>query len=441
MTRKMKDSGIEWIGEIPEDWEISKFKNSSNLYVGDSIKDNEKDNYLDKDDAKAYVATKDLIIDENMVDFSNTLYVKNDNLKFKTAPKGSSLICIEGGSAGRKKAFLDRDVCFVNKLCCINPLNSMDKKYMFYLISNQAFEQEFDKYIQGLIGGVSINKLSNFNIPLPTLKEQHKISSFLDNEVNKINISIGYIYEQIENLKNYKKSAITEAVTKGLDKNVEMKDSGIGWIGEIPKHWEIIRLKYGLTEKMKYGASEEGVEFSETLPRYIRITDIDQNGNLKSTGKQSLPENKSVGYILEDNTVLFARSGATVGKTFLYKKEYGRSAYAGYLIAAKTNNIILLGVWLYYFTFSDAYYNWTRQMFSQSTIQNINAEKYSNMPLPITGISNQLKIIDYLNKKTKIIDDSIAIKQKQLETLEEYKKSLIYEYVTGKKEVKDGEET
>lgn len=437
----MKDSGIEWIGEIPEDWEISKFKNSSNLYVGDSIKDNEKDNYLDKDDAKAYVATKDLIIDENMVDFSNTLYVKNDNLKFKTAPKGSSLICIEGGSAGRKKAFLDRDVCFVNKLCCINPLNSMDKKYMFYLISNQAFEQEFDKYIQGLIGGVSINKLSNFNIPLPTLKEQHKISSFLDNEVNKINISIGYIYEQIENLKNYKKSAITEAVTKGLDKNVEMKDSGIGWIGEIPKHWEIIRLKYGLTEKMKYGASEEGVEFSETLPRYIRITDIDQNGNLKSTGKQSLPENKSVGYILEDNTVLFARSGATVGKTFLYKKEYGRSAYAGYLIAAKTNNIILLGVWLYYFTFSDAYYNWTRQMFSQSTIQNINAEKYSNMPLPITGISNQLKIIDYLNKKTKIIDDSIAIKQKQLETLEEYKKSLIYEYVTGKKEVKDGEET
>lgn len=441
MTRKMKDSGIEWIGEIPEEWEISKFKNSSNLYVGDSIKDNEKDNYLDKDDAKAYVATKDLIIDENMVDFSNTLYVKNDNLKFKTAPKGSSLICIEGGSAGRKKAFLDRDVCFVNKLCCINPLNSMDKKYMFYLISNQAFEQEFDKYIQGLIGGVSINKLSNFNIPLPTLKEQHKISSFLDNEVNKINISIGYIYEQIENLKNYKKSAITEAVTKGLDKNVEMKDSGIEWIGEIPKHWEIIRLKYGLTEKMKYGASEEGVEFSETLPRYIRITDIDQNGNLKSTGKQSLPENKSVGYILEDNTVLFARSGATVGKTFLYKKEYGRSAYAGYLIAAKTNNIILLGIWLYYFTFSDAYYNWTRQMFSQSTIQNINAEKYSNMPLPITGISNQLKIIDYLNKKTKLIDDSIAIKQKQLETLEEYKKSLIYEYVTGKKEVKYGEET
>lgn len=437
----MKDSGIEWIGDIPEDWDISKFKNSSNLYVGDSIKDNEKDKYLDKDDAKAYVATKDLIIDENMVDFSNTLYVKNDNLKFKTAPKGSSLICIEGGSAGRKKAFLDRDVCFVNKLCCINPLNSMDKKYMFYLISNQAFEQEFDKYIQGLIGGVSINKLSNFNIPLPTLKEQHKISSFLDNEVNKINISIGYIYEQIENLKNYKKSVITEAVTKGLDKNVEMKDSEIEWIGEIPKHWEIIRLKYGLTEKMKYGASEEGVEFSETLPRYIRITDIDQNGNLKSTGKQSLPENKSVGYILEDNTVLFARSGATVGKTFLYKKEYGRSAYAGYLIAAKTNNIILLGIWLYYFTFSDAYYNWTRQMFSQSTIQNINAEKYSNMPLPITGISNQLKIIDYLNKKTKLIDDSIAIKQKQLETLEEYKKSLIYEYVTGKKEVKDGEET
>ena len=430
MTRKMKDSGIEWIGEIPEDWEISKFKNSSNLYVGDSIKDNEKDNYLDKDDAKAYVATKDLIIDENMVDFSNTLYVKNDNLKFKKAPKGSSLICIEGGSAGRKKAFLDRDVCFVNKLCCINPLNSMDKKYMFYLISNQAFEQEFDKYIQGLIGGVSINKLSNFNIPLPTLKEQHKISSFLDNEVNKINISIGYIYEQIENLKNYKKSAITEAVTKGLDKNVEMKDSGIEWIGEIPKHWEVVKGKYILN----------------LLKRLVR--DTDEVITCFRDGEVTLRSNRREdGFTFSDKEIGY--QGINAGDLVVH----GMDGFAGAIgisdsrgkgspvlnVIDSSENKKYLMYYLRIMAYSDVFTALATGIRVRSV--DLRWNKLANLFYPLPRNNEQNDIVDYLDKKTKLIDDSIAIKQKQLETLEEYKKSLIYEYVTGKKEVKDGEET
>lgn len=430
MTRKMKDSGIEWIGEIPEDWEISKFKNSSNLYVGDSIKDNEKDNYLDKDDAKAYVATKDLIIDENMVDFSNTLYVKNDNLKFKTAPKGSSLICIEGGSAGRKKAFLDRDVCFVNKLCCINPLNSMDKKYMFYLISNQAFEQEFDKYIQGLIGGVSINKLSNFNIPLPTLKEQHKISSFLDNEVNKINISIGYIYEQIENLKNYKKSAITEAVTKGLDKNVEMKDSGIEWIGEIPKRWEVVKGKYILN----------------LLKRLVR--DTDEVITCFRDGEVTLRSNRREdGFTFSDKEIGY--QGINAGDLVVH----GMDGFAGAIgisdsrgkgspvlnVIDSSENKKYLMYYLRIMAYSDVFTALATGIRVRSV--DLRWNKLANLFYPLPRNNEQNDIVDYLDKKTKLIDDSIAIKQKQLETLEEYKKSLIYEYVTGKKEVKDGEES
>lgn len=430
MTRKMKDSGIEWIGEIPEDWEISKFKNSSNLYVGDSIKDNEKDNYLDKDDAKAYVATKDLIIDENMVDFSNTLYVKNDNLKFKTAPKGSSLICIEGGSAGRKKAFLDRDVCFVNKLCCINPLNSMDKKYMFYLISNQAFEQEFDKYIQGLIGGVSINKLSNFNIPLPTLKEQHKISSFLDNEVNKINISIGYIYEQIENLKNYKKSAITEAVTKGLDKNVEMKDSGIEWIGEIPKRWEVVKGKYILN----------------LLKRLVR--DTDEVITCFRDGEVTLRSNRREdGFTFSDKEIGY--QGINAGDLVVH----GMDGFAGAIgisdsrgkgspvlnVIDSSENKKYLMYYLRIMAYSDVFTALATGIRVRSV--DLRWNKLANLFYPLPRNNEQNDIVDYLDKKTKLIDDSIAIKQKQLETLEEYKKSLIYEYVTGKKEVNDGEES
>lgn len=429
----MKDSGIEWIGDIPEEWEVVKVKDA---FIRKNLKASQE-NPVVLSLARSGIKIRDISNNEGQLaaDYTNYNPVDIDDLLL------NPMDLISGDNCNISKVVGVISPAYYN----LRYKKGTDPEFYNLYFKNLYWRNVFFAHGKGVSyenrWTLNYETLSQMKIPFPLIYEQNKISKYLIKKLDKIENIKEIINNEIENLENYKKSVITEAVTKGLDKNVEMKDSGIEWIGEIPKHWEIIRLKYGLTEKMKYGASEEGVEFSETLPRYIRITDIDQNGNLKSTGKQSLPENKSVGYILEDNTVLFARSGATVGKTFLYKKEYGRSAYAGYLIAAKTNNIILLGVWLYYFTFSDAYYNWTRQMFSQSTIQNINAEKYSNMPLPITNISNQLKIIDYLNKKTKIIDDSIAIKQKQLETLEEYKKSLIYEYVTGKKEVKDGEET
>ena len=425
MTRKMKDSGIEWIGEIPEDWQTIRVKNLFDVSRGRVI------SKLEITDDGKYPVYSSQTENDGIFGYIDTFDYSGEALTWTTDGEKAGTVFYRNGK------YNCTNICGILEKKQ-DSIYKTDIKYLFYAIRMVAEE---NKRPDTNGHKIMSNEMERLSIPITNYDEQVKISLTLDEKSRNIDNTLNLIKEEIESLENYKKSVITEAVTKGLDMNVEMKDSGIEWIGEIPKHWEIIRLKYGLTEKMKYGASEEGVEFSETLPRYIRITDIDQNGNLKSTGKQSLPENKSVGYILEDNTVLFARSGATVGKTFLYKKEYGRSAYAGYLIAAKTNNIILLGIWLYYFTFSDAYYNWTRQMFSQSKIQNINAEKYSNMPLPITGISNQLKIIDYLNKKTKLIDDSIAIKRKQLETLEEYKKSLIYEYVTGKKEVNDGEES
>ena len=112
----MKDSGVEWIGEIPKEWDVTKFKYVANLYTGVSIKDSDKDDYIFEEEAYPYIATKDVEFNTNSVDFSNTLFTKKNDEKFKVAKAGSSLICIEGGSAGRKKAYLDRDVTFGNKL-------------------------------------------------------------------------------------------------------------------------------------------------------------------------------------------------------------------------------------------------------------------------------------------------------------------------------------
>lgn len=210
----------------------------------------------------------------------------------------------------------------------------------------------------------------------------------------------------------------------------EMKDSGIEWIGKIPKDWIISKLKYELSEPMKYGASETGIDYDEKLYRYIRITDITSDGKLKQEGKLSLSESQAKDYVLLNNTVLFARSGGTVGKAFLYKEEYGKAAFAGYLISAVADNKKMNPKWLIYYTGSSAYIEWINRIFTQATIQNIGADKYSNMQIPIPSLDEQYMIIDYLDAKCAEIDALASDIQAQIDTLEQYKRSVITETVT-----------
>ena len=181
---------------------------------------------------------------------------------------------------------------------------------------------------------------------------------------------------------------------------------------------------------MKYGASEAGIDYDDTLPRYIRITDITSDGKLKDENKLSLGEKQSIGYILKDNTVLFARSGGTVGKTFLYRESFGKAAFAGYLISAVTEPTKMLPEWLIYFSNSSCYWEWVNQIFTQATIQNIGADKYSNMPIPIAPIEVQKRIISYLDLKCSEIDGLSSNIQSEIDTLEAYKQSVITEAVT-----------
>ena len=241
-ARLMKDSGVEWIGEIPVGWEVRKTKYVVNLYTGNSIKDEDKGLYEDPINAIPYIATKDIDAVFNTVDYENGLYIKQNDTLFARATPGDTLMCIEGGSAGRKKAQIERQICFVNKLCCFHPID-INQRYLFFLLNSPHYEAEFRFNIEGLIGGVSKGKLRNFFIPLPPLPEQQKIADYLDAKTAAIDAVIAKTEAIIEKLKAYKLSLITETVTKGLNPNVPMKDSGIEWIGEIPAGWETIRFK------------------------------------------------------------------------------------------------------------------------------------------------------------------------------------------------------
>ena len=210
----------------------------------------------------------------------------------------------------------------------------------------------------------------------------------------------------------------------------EMKDSGIEWIGQIPQNWKIYKLKYLIHEPLQYGANAVGQIYDEKLPRYVRITDISSEGILRSINRQSLSQEMAEPYLLEDGDVLLARSGATVGKAFLYKKSDGICAFAGYLIRAKCKNSKIAKL-LYYYTASISYEIWKNGIFNQATIQNIGAEKYANMKIPLSlADAEQQAISDYLDDRCAKIDAIIAEAKASIEEYRELKTSLIDESVT-----------
>ena len=258
---------------------------------------------------------------------------------------------------------------------------------------------------------------------------------YLDEKVERIDFLISEAKASIEEYKSWRASIIYEAVTKGLDPNVEMKDSGVEWIGKIPVGWNVRKLKQLISEALQYGANETGLEYDESLPRYIRITDVDSNGNLKKEGKLSLPEEVASDYVLEDGDILFARSGGTVGKAFYYKAEYGKAAFAGYMIRAKVDAKIIDPKLVYFATLAANYNDWKSTVMTQATIQNIGANKYNEFYIVVPEKEKQTILVNYIEEKTKEIDNIISEKEALIVDLEAYKKSLIFEVVTGKRRV------
>ena len=215
----MKDSGVEWLGEIPSEWINTKLKYHSFIYNGNSISDNEKENYenLNTNFSIPYISTKDIDSNFLSIDYDNGMRISVNNDKFRRAKKGSSLICIEGGSAGKKLGLLEKDVCFVNKLACIDSYNNLDNKFCNYILRSSVFNYLFSLSTTGLIPGVSINQLKDFEIILPPLNEQQQIANYLDEKTSKIDILIEKSNKSIELLKEKRTALISAAVTGKID--------------------------------------------------------------------------------------------------------------------------------------------------------------------------------------------------------------------------------
>ena len=176
-------------------------------------------------------------------------------------------------------------------------------------------------------------------LPLPPTPEQTAIVRYLDHTDRRIRGYVSSRERLIELLEEYRQAVIHHAVTRGLDPDVRLKPSGVEWLGDVPAHWEVRRLRYLLKEKLTYGANAAAEYTDPTWPRYLRITDFDQDGVLKSNTFRSLPPEVARDYLVQPGDILLARSGATVGKAFLVPADAGKACYAGYLIPCPSPSV------------------------------------------------------------------------------------------------------
>ena len=240
----------------------------------------------------------------------------------------------------------------------------------------------------------------------------------------------------IELLKEQKQNIINQAVTRGINPNAKLKPSGVEWIGDIPEHWDVRRLKFLSKGVLQYGANEQSGQQDLDCPRYVRITDIKDSGELRDDTRCTIPKDIAEPYLLREGDILFARSGATVGKTFCYQRNWGEAAYAGYLIRATINAKIINHEFVFQFTRSRAYLNWIGSSFIKATIQNISAEKYASLWITLPPRKEQESILKFIKSESEVINQAITRAQRQIELMREYHTRLISDVVTGQVDVR-----
>jgi type I restriction enzyme S subunit len=441
MKTNTKSSGIEWIGDIPHDWEVKRHGFLFTFGKGLGItKEDLQDEGIPCVSYGEIHSKYGFEVDpvKNSLRCVDEKYLKTDRnslLKYGDFIFADTSEDIEG--SGNFTYLNSDEKTFAGyHTIIIRLIENLSQRYIAYFFDSISFRTQIREKVWGIkVYSITKQILKNTKVIIPYPDEQKAIAAFLDTQCGKIDSIIAELEQQIEILKQYKTSLITETVTKGLNKNVPMKDSGIDWIGKVPAHWEVIRLKYLLKTSLQYGANEVGIPPDNENPRYIRITDITIDGKLKEDEALSLELKIAKPYILVDKDLLFARSGATVGKTFYYESKYGISAFAGYLIRASIKQDIQHSKFLYYYTLGNKYEIWKSFVFTQATIPNISADKYNDCPIICPPLSEQKTIASFLDKKCEEITSIIEEKQLSIDTMKAYKKSLIYEYVTGKKRV------
>ncbi len=417
--REMKDSGIASFGFIPDTWKITKLKTILALRSEKNSGDRELLSVYLNSGVISYSDSTGMQVHKPSQDLSNyqNVYIGDFVLNNQQAWRGSVGVSNYDG--------IISPAYFVYKIS-----ESCHSRFMNYLLRDSSMVQQYETASRG-VGTIQRNIFAPWLleslIALPSFEEQKIIATYLDTRCAEIDTLVTDIQSQIEVLEEYKRSVITEAVTKGLDPDVKMRDSGIAWVGDIPAHWITHPLYFYFgVRKNKNALGLETNLLSLSYGKIIR-KDINSNGGL-------LPESFNTYNIIEKDDIIIRPTDLQNDKRSLrtgIAREHGiiTSAYIA-MKAIKSVNPEYFHYLLHAYDVMKVFYN-----MGNGVRQGLNFSEFSRLMVFEPTIEEQNAIVEYLKEKCDEIDLAIAEKKQQIETIEEYKKSLIFEYVTGKKEV------
>ncbi|HFI0107494.1 TPA: restriction endonuclease subunit S [Streptococcus suis] len=416
MTR-MKDSGIEWIGEVPEEWGITKIKFTTQLNgrIGwqglTSAEYKEEGPYLitgtDFLDGKINFETA-VHIDEKRWFEAKQIQVENGDLLITKDGTVGKVAIIEGLN---EKASLNSGVLR------IQTTENISRRFLFYVLKSDVFWLWFNYTNSGASTILHLyqNVFDEFSFTFPNVSEQNQIADFLDKKVAQLDKVKSLLEEQIQTLEDYRQSLIYETVTKGLDKTVPLKDSGVDWIGQIPEGWGRKRLKYLVNISTGTSNTQDKALDEEGYPFFVRSQTVEK-----------LPT-----YTHDEEAILTAGDGVGVGKVFHYYKGKFTAHQRVYLL---TRFEQIDAKYLFYY-FSSNLKNEVLLGGAKSTVDSIRLPMLTNFVVTLPNTDEQTRIADFLDKKTEQINQMIVIKKEQIENINKQRQTLIYDYVTGKRRV------
>ena len=448
MARAMRDSGIAWIGEIPEEWETLRMKNCIQSRTsgawGNDVQSNDGDiiclRIADFDYSR--FVFKDTPEDE----LTKRNYDKETIEKLKLL-KGDILIEKSGGGektpVGRTVVF-DKSypalyANFMDRLRCSSLVLEKWLQFVFVTFYKNGYTKNYIKQTTGIQNLDLTSMLAIEKMPVPSIDEQRRIVEFIDNECARIDAVIERTRASIEEYKKLKQAVITQAVTKGIRPNRPMKDSKINWIGEVPSNWQVTKLKYfaiirtGITLGKVYPAGTKLVEYP-----YLRVANVQGSfTDLSDVATIAVTEEEAEKYRLHEGELLMTEGGDRdkLGRGTVWHAEIDPCLHQNHVFALRTHEN-LLAEYVSYLSDSTVGRDYFDITANQSVhLASTNSTTILNFTIPYPPVDEQEEIVACLNRKINGINTLIAKEQRLLFELGDYKKSLIYEYVTGKKEV------
>lgn len=414
--REMKDSGIEWVGIIPSHWIIHPVY----YYFGERKNKNkfgQEDNLLSLSYGK--IIRKDINTSEGLLPESFSTY--------NIVEKGDIVIRptdLQNDKRSLRTGLVPERGIITSAYICLKPIKDIDSRFFNYQLHSYDVIKVFYNMGNGVRQGLNFSEFSHLLVFEPPLDEQKRIADYLDAKCAEIDALTADIQTQIDTLEQYKRSVITEAVTKGLNPDAEMKDSGIQWIGMMPAHWDCIRGKYILKYIQKPVREDDGVITC------FRDGEVTLRSNRREDGFTMA--DKEIGYQGIDVGDLVVHGMDGFAGAIGISDSRGKASPVLNVLDTKQNKRYIM-----YFLRSMAYSDVFLALATGIRVRSCDLRwnKLSELFYPIPPLEEQEAIVDYIDSILRRTDEVIAAKKEQLSTLEAYKKSLIYEYVTGKKEV------